>query len=85
MSTVLASYHAHGAVAYNDFVAFIYDIENINTNNIHHKLQKEVFEKNKLRPKDILKYFNTSRSYSSGYVKTIEFEMKAKNSQNFCI
>eukprot|EP00605_Chrysophyceae_sp_TOSAG23-4_P002649 GSChrysophyteH1.ASY1.ANO1.2925.1 assembled CDS len=83
----LAGKPGHGTVAYNEFVVWAIGTGgrkgDINTESetamdVHMKLSKEALERSKLRPKDILKYFSSSRSYSNGYVKTSEFEKVLK-------
>ena len=77
-----------GSVAYNEFASFVLGgsktakgaigAESEIVMECHMKLVKEGLERNKLLPRDVLKLFNSSRSFSNGYVKSSEFEKVLK-------
>ena len=64
-----------GFVDYDCFIGYALDElnEEANLDDIHEKILKDI-QKSKLRAKDVLKIFSTSKSFKNGYVRQTEFE-----------
>lgn len=64
-----------GTIAYDEFLSFALNIdENDEVVEIHLKLQKIIFKRSKMKLKDLLKLFSTSKTFSKGYVRNSEFQ-----------
>jgi hypothetical protein len=73
------SYDNKGTINYDNFLLFALDaVESDDIIEIHEKIHKEVFTRLKLRFKDVLKLFSSSKTYENGYVRTSEFEKVLK-------
>lgn len=69
-------YNAKGTILYDDFLSFALDSEESEAIiDIHEKLSKEMFQRSKMKMKDLLKLFSSSKTYVKGYVRNSEFKV----------
>lgn len=69
-------YNTKGTILYDDFLSFALDSEESeDIVEIHEKLSKEVFQRSKMKLKDLLKLFNSSKTFVKGYVRNSEFKI----------
>lgn len=70
------SHSGNGVIAYQDFLTFALDtVESDEVIDVHEKLRKEIFIRSKLKFKDVVKLFNTVKTFSNGYVRSSEFKI----------
>jgi Ca2+-binding EF-hand superfamily protein len=70
------AYGKDGTIAYDDFIQYALspeESEKVNVMDIHSNLQKYC-TKNKLKSKDLARYFSTSRTIKNGYITVADFE-----------
>ena len=69
------SHNKKGTIAYDEFLLFALNTdENDEVVETHLKLQKVIFRRSKMKLKDLLKLFSTSKTFSKGYVRNSEFQ-----------
>jgi hypothetical protein len=69
-------YNAKGTILYDDFLSFALDSEESEgIIEIHEKLSKEVFQRSKMKYRDLLKLFSSSKTFVKGYVRNSEFKV----------
>jgi Ca2+-binding EF-hand superfamily protein len=71
------AYSKNGTIVYDDFLLFSLEPASGDSEELvelHAKMSKEVWLRSKLRSKDLLKYFSSSRTASQGYVRVSEFD-----------
>ena len=71
------AYSKNGTIAYDDFLLFALEPASGDSEQVvevHSKMSKEVWLRSKLRLKDVIKLFSSSRTVAQGYVRVSEFE-----------
>jgi Ca2+-binding EF-hand superfamily protein len=66
-----------GGIDYDHFLSFALDVDENGQDDLadlHDKLQKTVYTKARMKSKDIVKLFSTSRTFKTGFVRSSEFE-----------